>query len=77
MEMGIAASFLSRFRLSSNAHSLLGGGTGFDADDFAFDFFALRGFEFGFVAVDLILHVGADYEVGCVHGFLGVGAAGV
>ena len=39
--------------------------------------FALRGFDFGFVAVDLVVDLGAYYEVCCIHGLTGVGAAGV
>src|SRR3954468_14662632 len=49
----------------------------FDANDLAFDLFAHGRFEFGLVAVDLVLQRGPDDELGGVHGFIGVGAAGV
>ena len=56
---------------------LLRGGCGFDADDLALDLLVFRGPDFGLVAVDLVTHLGSHDEVGGVHGFVGVGAAGV
>jgi hypothetical protein len=56
----------------------LGGGRDYcGADDLAVYFFVLRGFDIGFVVVDLIVDGAAYDEVCGVHGVARIGAAGV
>src|SRR6185437_1532757 len=56
---------------------LSGRGEHLGAYDFALDLFVFPGLELGLVAVELDADGGTDDEVGGVHGFFGVCAAGV
>jgi hypothetical protein len=57
--------------------SLGGGRDDCSADDLAVYFFVLRGFDIGFVVVDLIVDGTAYDEICGVHGVVRIGAAGV
>jgi len=42
----------------------------FNANDLAFDVFAFRGLDFNVLAVDLVFHLMANDEVGCIYGIV-------